>query len=117
MNDDLNRRLHEALGKCWHRGFTTTYRTPDTLADFKCYNCGLTQEIREYGEEYNPNPDYCADPRLVIEVMMEREDWLEFAAHYLIVDVHSQEDGIQIDLIMDKTGKLAKLAIEWLGKK
>ena len=71
--------------------------------------------------ERTSGPDYCADPRLVIEVMRERGDWDRFR---LVIGV-GYRDGpyknsityISLDLIMDKTGKLARLATEWIKQK
>lgn len=64
-------------------------------------------------------PNYCDDPRLVVAVMREREDWDEFADIHFIPAITG--DGkrmfyISEYLIMDRTGKLAKLATEWLNK-
>jgi hypothetical protein len=72
-------------------------------------------------------PDYCADPRLVIEAMREREDFIMFlkttgsggdmlilTGKTLPVDNVEHREFVYLDLIMDKTGKLALLGIEWL---
>ena len=59
-------------------------------------------------------------PRLVIEVMRERGDFGEF-----IASIFSIPRGyfpylftfcMDIDLIMDRTGKLRDLALEWINK-
>jgi hypothetical protein len=80
---EINRQLHEALGKYWFK------------------HC--PQE----------NPDYCADPRLVIEAMRRRDEDKDF-----LVDIVEKNNRYPpffiVDLIMDKTGRLANLAIEWL---
>ena len=86
---NINRRLHELLGGTWdtHEGW--------------------------YGN-FNKNPDYCADPRLVLKAMMEREDYPYFSER--IGWYIQREEGrlIYTYLIMDTTGKLAQLAIKWL---
>ena len=58
----------------------------------------------------SPSPDYCGDPRLVIEAMRKRWDWEEFY-DFLVHECVIRE---LIDLIMDKTGRLAVLATEWM---
>ena len=106
MTQEINKAFHEAAGKCWHK---------DDWVDgcaFVCVKCGTELEV-------GWNPDYCADPRLVIKVMREREDWDEFADTYFIPAITG--DGkrmfyISEHLITDKTGKLAKLATEWINK-
>jgi hypothetical protein len=77
-----------------------------------------TQEINKTLHELlglsGPVSDYCGDPRLVIKAMMERKDWEGFQWRIC------QEENIHcvdIDLIMDTTGKLALLAIGWLKEK
>ena len=67
-------------------------------------------------------PNFCSDPRLVIEAMREREDWREFyiwaSDHGRALDYNSQGTVfIRMSIAMDKTGKLAKLATEWLKEK
>lgn len=101
MTQEINKAFHEAAGKCWHQG--------DSGLPF-CRKCG---------EWYPAITDYSADPRLVIEVMREREDWDEFADTYFIPAITG--DGkrmfyISEHLIMDRTGKLRDLALEWINK-
>lgn len=110
MTQEINRRLHEALGKCWH----------EPASNFRCYchKCGKT--IPRDGVTGNIiRPDYCTDPRLVIEAMMEKWIWDKFAGS--LCERNKRQVGnynISLDLIMDKTGKIAKLAIDWLeGRK
>jgi hypothetical protein len=84
--NEINQALHEALGKYWFK------------------HC--PQE----------NPDYCGDPRLVIEAMQERDDWFDFVQYICPIDNKPAWSAILdlLDLIMDKSGKLAMLAIEWM---
>ena len=80
-----------------------------------------------FDDKENPNycddeyvPDYCADPRLVIEAMRERDDWQEFGTHYLLLAgvKNIWEFGIPLDLMMNREGALALLALEWIeGRK
>ena len=89
--EKINRAFHEAAG-----------RKPEFV------ETGLTTADYVY-------PNYCDDPRLVIEVMREREDFDEF----IDIGIQSQkwfEADDWIDLFMDRTGKLAVLATEWINK-
>jgi hypothetical protein len=95
MSIKINRRLHEALG---------------------C-RCGQWLWYFDAPVEWG-NPNYCADPRLVIEVMREKEDFVRFIRFLSKGMIEpAQSSFICIDLMMDKTGKLAELAIEWLAQK
>ena len=107
MTQEINRKLHEALGRCWHE--------PAANKPWYCMKC------KDYF--HHTNPDYCADPRLVIEAMMERKDWPLFL-DYVGGDYYPPADPlagnislIDCNLILDKTGKLRDAAIEWLEVK
>ena len=124
MTQESNKAFHEAAGKKWHewayRPRLTAYHG---ILSFKECSCGkdsygLSRESLDKHIEDN-NPDYAADPRLVIEVMREREDWDEFADTYFIPAITG--DGkrmfyISEHLIMNRTGKLRDLALEWINK-
>lgn len=100
---EINRKLHEALGKCWHTRIGGWLHRRCTI----CGNIG------------DKNPDYISDPRLVIEAMRENPeiDFDSFLVECGSLSRHGRHlDCILLDLIMDKTGRLAKLALEWLGK-
>jgi hypothetical protein len=102
---EINKRLYELLGNCWHE--------PDGEAKFAgnfiCKKC-------RYVYWANTTPDYCADPRLVIKAMMERKDWPDFLRWFFGKKNRDAEDLLYS--IMDTTGKLALLAIEYLeGRK
>ena len=91
---DKNRELHELLGLEWKIKWIFT---------------GAAYEERSSKD----NPDYAADPRLVLREMMKREDWLDFR---LLMNRYSYDHltCIEIELILDPTGKLRDMAIEWL---
>ena len=110
MTQEINKAFHEAAGK-----------QPDYRGS--CIRCGhycsgkhvdCTPPIPIY-------PNYAADPRLVIEVMREREDWREFSKviGFWSVGLRPMRQRIffvRCDLIMDRTGKLRDLALEWLNQ-
>ena len=109
--NEINKAFHEAAGKCWHkRDWGRVGEILDTrVKSLPCKKCGV-----EISMNYI-DPDYCDDPRLVIEVMRERKDFDEF----IDIGIQSQkwfEADDWIDLFMDRTGKLAKLATEWLNQ-
>ena len=72
------------------------------------------------GTEYYP--DFCADPRLVLEVMKKREDWIEFADRSMVIaTIDPFTDActyaIPIYKIQDKTGLFAREAISFMEEK
>lgn len=99
-----NQRFAKLAGICWHE-FDPDY-------DVRCRKCG------DYVDD--GNPDFAAEPWRVLEVMMAREDWIEFAdAHFLIstIDINGvTEYAVQIDYIRDRTGKLRNAAIVFFGE-
>lgn len=104
---EINRKFAELAGICWHE----IVREP-----YVC-SCGAYCETERtaYWHIHNDNPDFCADPRLVLEVMMKREDWPEFMRSLQIVDnpcLFLQK--YTEDYILDTTGLLALKAIEWM---
>ena len=91
--EEINERFSELAGICWHEydpeigcGVNRSFCT-DCNADPSCSNF--------------KNPDYCADPRLVLEVMMKLEYW-------------GENWGVTIGSMLDKTGKIALEAIKWI---
>lgn len=105
----INRKLHEALGKCWH--------------ETEVYTLNPKHKICMFCDEFEPapNPDYCGDPRLVLEAMRERykDDEYGFSHFLFYLPIYGTYPHLLrefSDLIMDKTGKLALLALEWLGQ-
>jgi len=78
-----NRELHELLGLRWYEWDNTV------------------------GFTHIDNPDYAADPRLVLREMAKRADFK------LFMDL---DDDIPIEYVLDSTGKLRDMAIEYLKK-
>ena len=99
MTADLSRKLHLLL----HSERQFLFHGNVSLND--CYDENI--------------PDYCDDPRLVIEAMREYcgGDEYKFSQFLFSLPIHGTYPHLLrgfIDLILDKTGKLALLAIEWL---
>ena len=106
---DINRAFHEAAGKCWH--------APALNFRGYCHKCGKTiTKDKITGNIIRP--DYRDDPRLVIEVMMERKDWIKFLQYITnhCLSGYAAINNFTRDLIMDRTGKLRDLALEWINK-
>ncbi|HSW62198.1 MAG TPA: hypothetical protein VLH56_02585 [Dissulfurispiraceae bacterium] len=106
----INRRLHLALGYKAHTITTDTNPDSDGWMWSVC-SCGDKWSDHSIDKRHR-NPDYCGDPRLVIEAMFAREDWIDFRDACITI----YGDAIPVDLILDKTGELALLALEWLGQ-
>uniref|UniRef100_A0A6M3X8Q0 Uncharacterized protein n=1 Tax=viral metagenome TaxID=1070528 RepID=A0A6M3X8Q0_9ZZZZ len=104
---DKNRELHELLGLCWHE-FSLG------VAEYQyCIHC---KKMSVY--DFHANPDYAADPRLVLREMMKRADCCDFLLRAnVLAGKHTMiGDLIHIDYMIEDTGKLRDAAIEWLKK-
>jgi len=92
---DANKRFAELAGcdKPQHRSI--------------CPTCGKTADpkVRYLSNDFT-------DTREVLKVMMAREDWIDFRDFNLCIS----GDYIECVLILDHTGKLRDLAIEWMEK-
>ena len=117
----INRELHEAFGHCWHEIDPKQHIAPNPqpcagfYTYYKCIKCHKQYHNKEKFVE--SNPDYKADPRLVIREMEKREGFGDF------LDVLGGEGDnlsgpilIPLDLIIDSTGKLATIARDWIRK-
>lgn len=82
----------------------------DLDSDGQC-SCGQFHSLT------NPIPDYCADPRRVLEVMMKREDWMGDFGFEVFISPTGDYGVISVDIILDKTGQLALKAIEWMEER
>jgi hypothetical protein len=108
---NLNKRFAELAGLCWHEEISRR----EQLSKCKCgyvyfTNDGFTKHCED------GNPDFIADPRLVLREMMKREDYKRF---FIFVMPIMHVDGVIRwinSYILDTTGLLAKVAIKWLEK-
>jgi hypothetical protein len=115
MSDDTNREFAELVGICWHEWVENKGHDAELLMCKKCW---------KYPEEVGQSPDFCADPRLVLREMMKRDDWPEFCASIGLYEQWDQgEQGteqewmlVNVNLILDTTGKLRDAAIKFLRK-
>ena len=122
---DKNRELHELLGHDWHL-IIYHAESPNIIEYWSC-SCGkiLTNYYLMKEHLKKNNPDYAADPRLVLKELMKRKDWDNFSEFVLIahtglcVTSMVVDSSVQLVLfplyyISDTTGKLRDMAIEWL---
>lgn len=107
---DQNRRFAELAGICWHE--LVRQQIKPGVKECSCgkiiYNNGFSGHIKD------SNPDFCADPREVLKVVMERDDWIEFLdwlRDYDVTDSHY----ISVDYITTPS-KLRDAWIEWKEK-
>lgn len=113
-----NRELHELFGHCWHEQGEFGRERPRGYK-YIC-SCGLCCSSLSILEEHihASNPDYAADPRMVIREMEKRKDGKLFFAKLIYAGDNVEaidDDGlIDRDLILDTTGKLRGLAIGWM---
>jgi len=119
---DPNREFHELLGKCWHDLVPNDWPHNRLLPikHFKCTKC----DIYTNSCEADINPDYAADPRLVLREM-DRLGKLSAFMMWLW-DSESCEDDLGnvlmsgesflhlLDYILDTTGKLRDEAIKFM---
>ena len=109
--EQINRRFAELSEISWHE-----------LDDFKfgAYFCSCRHQspTREMLASHikKLNPDYCADPRLVLEVMMKRKDSGSFISD-LTWRYCNPAHGFIENYLLDKTGKLVLAAIKWMEEK
>ena len=107
----MNKELHELLGHCWHE---TEWVPGQGLRCKKCKIWAVHSPDPHYEiqDRLSPGPDYAADPRLVLREMEKREDWKNFTT-YLMNRIDFTYPLFE-NYILDTTGKLRDLAIEWL---
>ena len=108
MGNDINRRLHTLLGRCWHEFEEKSYEEWHVMV---CKKCKFETQGLDAQFSICWNPDYCSAPSLVIEAMKERADFSGFIEQ---IGLYIGQWLMDVDLILDKTGRLAKLAVEWL---
>jgi hypothetical protein len=121
MSEIINKKFASLAGICWHElekypGATGSaiqrYRDSCIYPLYKCVKC----EKEGYGS-YFCHPNFCADPRLVLEVMKKTGMLDQFILSLL--DEYTSFEQIPHFLryyILDTTGLLALKAIEWMEK-
>jgi hypothetical protein len=111
---DANRRFTELAGiPCEPRKIIEWACVDDFLDGEVFYTSidphnGTKPEIRYV---YPPIIDYAADAKEVLKVMMKRKDKEDFLE---LINPYHLWDSYLVDLILDDTGKLRDLAIEFL---
>lgn len=105
-HSEKNRLFREEVGKKWHE-----YSMDENLV-FHC-SCGHKTYIEE---NRHKNPDYAADPRLVLREMMKRKRWVDFLDVVGVGGNTEINSMIDVHYILDTSGKLRDAAIEFMKK-
>lgn len=107
--EQINKRFCELAGIHWHH-----YIEDDNFVLI----CSCGHKTYFY-ENCCANPDFCDDPRLVLEVMMKREDFTGFlnSLDGRIGDWQDLLEWFIYNYMIDKTGQLALKAISWMEEK
>jgi hypothetical protein len=99
MSDDLNKRLCEKLGICWHEQVDG-----QTL---QCKHCGNPMLF-----PWQQHPDFTTDAGkvMLLREMLKRKDWPEF--------YRSLKWSVFVeDYILDTTGQLRDKCIDFLNRR
>ena len=97
--EQINKRFAELAEICWHE-WDSRYQSA------RCKRCG----VKRTDSTKHSHPDFCADPRLVLRVMVENPKWM--------VQFNELPNCLLlIASMLDKTGKLALKAISFMEEK
>ena len=107
MKVDMNQKFAEVARVCWHEDMSE-YGKPSGAQ--LCRHCG-----QMFAGDHVRNPDYAADPRLVLREM-ERIGKLFLFLDWLVSNSHLTTHSLTKDYILDTTGKLRDAAIEFMEK-
>ena len=119
--DTLNREICEKLRICWHEpksGYDRLIKNDK----MECVKCGGWFKVHPLDLRFIDNPDYTSDPGKIqlLREMQKREDFPLFMARLMYmgdnIEAIDWDNNIDVDLILDITGKLAKEAIEFMRK-
>ena len=122
MKDDVNKRLCELLGICWHEQVD--------VSTLECKHCGKSMLF-----PWEQNPDF-SNPIEVLKVMKSRSDWFDFVStiggyeayggkpieDQSTLDVKFDDEPINgsewilVDLLLTP-GALRDKAIEWMEER
>lgn len=114
--EQINKRFAELAGVPWHeKASIKPDISPNGAVWVTLVVCSCGDEVFDcQWADHRKNPDFCADPRLVLEVMMKRRDWKDFVWVVGIYKEQTNKIYICYDYIRDTTGLLALAAIEWM---
>jgi len=113
---NLNRKIHEALGLKWGHDYHVLEAYDDSVVyTAQCLKCRDTRDSDLIVEEAAcpADPDYTSDAGKVqlLREMGKRKDWEDFDR-----SITGHNSALAYILILDTTGKLAQLALDWLGE-
>ena len=133
ITTDECRELAESLGIEWHEPVDDIASNDDEYVCFCGAKCMGSGEYVMHLPQFYHTPDF-TDARVPLRLAMEREDWKDFHVfvheHYFklkndvapvsvwrkFMAAHARDKGVSvpIELMLDHTGQLAKLLLEWL---
>ena len=107
--DQINREICERLGICYEHNWIPC---PYSYDEFECRECKVVANI-----PLPSNSDFFSKSGRIelIELMEQRKDWGEFK-YYKLQMVNDDLDDFIDDYLLDDTGKLAWVCLEWLGR-
>jgi hypothetical protein len=113
LNIQYHKELAELLGLCWHEFWSEDFDQLDHWG--KCKHC------HKAAGDVLPNPDFTSSDGKIelLRLMMEREDWPEFADSMCFSVgqcAGPTKFYIPIDLMTDTTGLLAQAARDYLRR-
>uniref|UniRef100_A0A6M3JX38 Uncharacterized protein n=1 Tax=viral metagenome TaxID=1070528 RepID=A0A6M3JX38_9ZZZZ len=119
---DKNRVFHELIGRTdWHKIVKQQPYELDGVAVGSLFICSCGLELHGAAVSMHlvlSNPDYAADPRLVLREMMKREDWENFMAGLFGCFVFSTGAAMNLATYMtDTTGRFRDAAIAFMKEK
>jgi len=108
---NLNRKLHEAFGYCWHE------KHAEYRGEIAC-TCWATFKSEEEFIQHckSSNPNYKAEPWLVIREMKKKGLRKRFLSSIGTTTNLGALAKMSSLIAIDTTGKLAQLALDWLQK-
>lgn len=114
-NDQKNKEMCQLLGIPWH---APRPNPQGKIGENRCM-CGkmyiTTKELRFHvSQREDENPNFIIDPVSLLKELKKREDWEAF-----IYFKHDGYDPLKYcfeDYLLDQTGKLLDLALEWMRK-
>jgi len=113
MNDpqpENNKKFAELVGICWHENDPPPIYTMEYGIVLVC-KCGFkTQSLTELNKHIKEsNPDYAADPRLVLREMERIGKLMGF-----LIELNLGACGFIYSYILDETGKVRDAAIKFM---
>jgi hypothetical protein len=108
--EDINKKVHELLGKCWHEHITVLVKCDYDKSEEnykKCKKCGL---LKDYDNAVNKNyPELIADAWELVEFMINKNFEMMFDAceGEYSVSFHETQTGKEMVDIKNNSAPMA----------